>query len=206
MKRVLLTAATGAVFFAACASQPKFQDMRTPSGGFCSDMDVFPAGTAPEVEYHRLEPIHSEYTARTEAERLESLRKAACKVGADAVIEAANEEVRPKDATTFVTVASGTAITWIRHTETTAKPLELRDGRPLSPKKPEPEPTAEPVQEEPPPAPTPTAKTAPPPPVASATAKAPEPPPPAASATPPPASTTTTTTTKTKTTTTTKKK
>jgi outer membrane biosynthesis protein TonB len=205
MKRVLLTAATGAVLFVACASQPKFQDMRTPSGEFCSDMIVYPAGQAPEVEYHRLEPIHSEYTARTEAERLESLRKAACKVGADAVIEAANEEVRPKDASTFVTVASGTAITWIRHTDTQAKPIELRDGRPLTTKKTEPEPeaTAEPPKAEPEPAPA--AKTAPPP--ASATSKQPEPAP-VASATPPPASSgsTTTTTTKTTTTTTTKKK
>ena len=59
---------------------------------------IVPAGQEPEREYHRLQPIQSDPKARTEAERLESLRKAACKIDADAVIEAVNEEVRGDNA------------------------------------------------------------------------------------------------------------
>src|SRR5678809_1104337 len=90
-----------------------FKNRRTPSGDFCSDMFVIPAGEEPNLEYHRLQPVQSDIQAHTEAERLESLRKAACLVGADAVIEAVNEEVR-NDAAQFVLVSSGTAVVWVR--------------------------------------------------------------------------------------------
>lgn len=105
---------------AGCAK--KFQDMRTPSGEFCSDMPVFPAGTPPDHEYHRLKPIASDPETRTEAERLESLRKAACEAGGDAVIEAVNEEVRMPNAT-YATVSSGTAIIWTRRSLGDPAPL-----------------------------------------------------------------------------------
>jgi hypothetical protein len=115
------------VFGAACG--PAFKERRTPSGEFCSDMPILPAGTDPEREYHRLEPIQSEAKARTEAERLESLRKAACKVGGDAVIEAVNEEVR-NDNASYATVSSGTAVLWMRHATGTPKPLPARAKKP----------------------------------------------------------------------------
>ncbi|MFO0592604.1 MAG: hypothetical protein U0441_33985 [Polyangiaceae bacterium] len=92
---------------------PTFKDRRTPSGDFCSDMAIIPAGEEPNLEYHRLTPVQSDIKARTEAERLESLRKAACLVGADAVIEAVNEETRNEQAQ-YVLVSSGTAVIWVR--------------------------------------------------------------------------------------------
>jgi hypothetical protein len=123
MHRVLLTAAA-ALLVAACSAPPRFQDLRTPSGEFCTDMPVIPAGQAPDREYHRLGPIQSDPHARTEAERLESLRKAACASGGDAVIEAVNEEVRLPDAT-YGMVSSGYAIIWTRRPGSEVKPLQL---------------------------------------------------------------------------------
>jgi hypothetical protein len=146
MRRLLLVAMVAPlVVGAACAS---FKDKRTPSGEFCSDMQVVPAGQEADSEYHRLQPISSDPKARTEAERLESLRKAACDVGGDAVIEAVNEEVRAENAT-YATVSSGTAIIWLRRpTGSGTKPLSLPTKRPAGSAEPEappaPEPTAEP--------------------------------------------------------------
>src|SRR5215212_1728592 len=94
-RRLLFTAMLTVPLFLECKS---FQEMRTPSGDFCTDMPVLPAGQVPDREYHRLQPIQSDPDCRTEAERLESLRRFACKAGADAVIEAANEEVRQSNA------------------------------------------------------------------------------------------------------------
>jgi hypothetical protein len=111
MDRLLLAAAITALIPLGCG--PDFKDRRTPSGDFCSDMPIIPAGQEPDREYHRLQPIQSDPKARTEAERLESLRKVACKVGADAVIEAVNEEVRGDNAQ-YQTVSSGTAVIWLR--------------------------------------------------------------------------------------------
>lgn len=146
MRRLLLAALLAPIFAgAACAS---FKDKRTPSGEFCSDMQVVPAGVDPDSEYHRLQPISSDPKARTEAERLESLRKAACAVGGDAVIEAVNEEVRAENAT-YATVSSGTAIIWLRRpTSSGTTPLKLPSKRPAASADPAvdapaPEPTAE---------------------------------------------------------------
>jgi hypothetical protein len=136
-------ATVGAVvvlFGAACG--PAFKERRTPSGEYCSDMPILPAGTDPDHEYHRLEPIQSEAKARTEAERLESLRKAACRVGGDAVIEAVNEEVRADNAQ-YATVSSGTAVLWMRHTTGTPKPLPVRARK--SPTEPAAEASADPA-------------------------------------------------------------
>jgi hypothetical protein len=94
---------------ASCA--PSFYELRTPSGEYCADMPVIPAGQEPERAYHRLRPVASEPGVRTEAERLESLRKAACSVGGDAVIEAVNEEVKTEHGF-YATVANGTAVIW----------------------------------------------------------------------------------------------
>jgi hypothetical protein len=138
----------------------RFQDMRTPSGEFCSDMAVIPAGSAPDREYHRLRPISSDPETRTEAERLESLRKAACEVGGDAVIEAVNEEVRMPNAT-YATVSSGTAIIWTRRGNMDPTPLTVH------PTTPEPGDGTEPDATASPPAPEAT------------TSEEPEPPPPA---------------------------
>ncbi|WP_437682454.1 hypothetical protein [Sorangium sp. So ce131] len=122
MQRLLLAAALGAALISGCSTA--FKDKRTPSGEFCSDMHVVPAGQAPDREYHRLQPISSNPEARTEAERLESLRKAACAVGGDAVIEAVNEEIRTEDGR-YASVASGTAVIWVRRTDGEARPLTL---------------------------------------------------------------------------------
>lgn len=92
----------------------KFYKTTTPSGVPCSDMPVYPAGQAIEQQYHRLRPIASAPKASTEAERLESLRRKACKLHADAVIEAANEETRTKDGAGYLTRASGTAVAWVK--------------------------------------------------------------------------------------------
>lgn len=138
MQRFLLAAALGAALTSACSTP--FRDRRTPSGEFCSDMQVVPAGQMPDREFHRLQPIASDPEARTEAERLESLRKAACAVGGDAVIEAVNEEIRTEDGR-YATVASGTAVMWVRRTDGEAKPLTIYS---TTAKPAEPAPTAQP--------------------------------------------------------------
>ncbi|CAN93579.1 MULTISPECIES: hypothetical protein [Sorangium] len=147
MQRLLLSAALGAALIAGCSTP--FRDKRTPSGEFCSDMHVVPAGQLPDREYHRLQPIASDPTARTEAERLESLRKAACAVGGDAVIEAVNEEIRTEDGR-YASVASGTAVIWVRRTEGEARPLTLHPATP-------PADSAAPAEPEAPPADQPAA-------------------------------------------------
>jgi hypothetical protein len=142
MARLLCAAAIAALIPIGCG--PDFKDRRTPSGEFCSDMPIIPAGQEPDREYHRLQPIQSDPKTRTEAERLESLRKVACKVGADAVIEAVNEEVRGDNAQ-YQMVSSGTAVIWLRRSGPSEAKLQT-----LTPKKPTP-------VGEPPPAPEPTA-------------------------------------------------
>jgi hypothetical protein len=136
MKRALLALVVAATLPAAAACGPSFKDRRTPSGDFCSDMAVVPAGQEPDREYHRLQPIQSDPKAKTEAERLESLRKAACNVGADAVIEAVNEEVRGENAQ-YGTVSSGTAVIWLHHADAATRPagpvpLGAAQGAPAS--------------------------------------------------------------------------
>ncbi|HEX2573666.1 MAG TPA: hypothetical protein VH877_29215 [Polyangia bacterium] len=101
----------------------KFYKSTTPSGVPCSDMPVYPAGQAIDQQYHRLRPIASSPKASTEAERLESLRRKACQLHADAIIEAANEETRTKDGAGYVTRASGTAVAWVKE-RAPATPLQ----------------------------------------------------------------------------------
>jgi hypothetical protein len=95
----------------ACAPAFDFARALTPSGVPCADMPIVPAGSPVEKPHHRLQPVMSAEACRTEAERLESLRRAACRAGADAVIEAANEEIRGRNGT-YGMVASGTAVRW----------------------------------------------------------------------------------------------
>ena len=83
----------------------------TPSGGPCVDMPVVPAGEEPTRSFRRLAPVRSAATAATNAERLASLRAAACAVGADAVIEATQEEIQQPDKT-YRPVAEGSAVVW----------------------------------------------------------------------------------------------
>jgi hypothetical protein len=119
------SAAALVAVYAACA--PKivpFHQMRTPSGDFCSDMPIFAGRDQPEKEFHRLGPVKSAGKLNTVAERLESLRKAACLAEADAVIEASEDEERQVDAT-FSKVASGTAVVWTRRTDAQGRPLGL---------------------------------------------------------------------------------
>ncbi|MRG95680.1 hypothetical protein [Polyangium spumosum] len=192
MQRVVLLSAATAALFIACAAPPRFQDMRTPSGEFCTDMPIFAGKTQPDREFHRLEPVQSEPSAKTEPERLRSLRKAACFAGGDAVIEAVEDEIRLPDAS-YGKVAAGTAIVWTRREGAAAKPLDLgaktEEDKPAGEPTPPPEATApkepKPVDtsvevKSPPPTPTPT---------------------PTATAAPAPTTTSTGTTTKTKTTT-----
>jgi hypothetical protein len=156
MRRFLLSTVVLAVASSASCG-PSFKDRRTPSGDFCSDMLVIPAGQTPDREHHRLQPIRSDITAKTEAERLESLRKAACLLGGDAVIEAVNEEVRGDNAQ-YVTVSSGTAVIWIRHPNGESKPISILTVKKEPAPDPTPEPTADPAPD---PAPAPsTAKSA----------------------------------------------
>lgn len=125
-------------------------------------MAVIPAGHVPDREYHRLQPITSNPEARTEAQRLESLRMAACEAGGDGVIEAVNEEIRQENGN-YATVASGTAVTWVLRAEG-AKPistLPTHSRVPAQPVNPEPAPDAHP------PAPTETAAPAAPQPTAA---------------------------------------
>lgn len=152
MRHIVLSAVALAVVTSAGCG-PSFKDRRTPSGDFCSDMVVIPAQQQPDREYHRLQPIRSELTAKTEAERLESLRKASCLLGGDAVIEAVNEEVRGDNAQ-YATVSSGTAVIWIRHPNGEAKPLSILAPKPPAPA-PEPAPEATVVEPAPDPVPPP---------------------------------------------------
>lgn len=142
MDRLRLAAALAA--FLPIVSCAAFKDKRTPSGEFCSDMAIIPAGQEPDREYHRLQPIASDPKMRTEAERLESLRKVACGVGADAVIEAVNEEVRGDNAQ-YQMVSSGTAVIWLRRTGAADKPLPATPQKKATPIGAAPEPTAEPT-------------------------------------------------------------
>ncbi|MFO0758716.1 MAG: hypothetical protein U0359_19645 [Byssovorax sp.] len=180
MHRVLLVAA--AITGLSLSSCSSFKNQRTPSGDFCSDMPVIPAGQDVDREYHRLQPISSDPKARTEAERLESLRKAACTVGGDAVIEAVNEEVRAENAT-YATVSSGTAVIWLRRNQGEVTPLKVHttklstSGSPSATPAPdgEPAPTAteEPTSK---PSATPSATpSAPPPPATTSKPSAPPP-------------------------------
>lgn len=189
-----------ASIYAACG--PKvipFHQMRTPSGDFCSDMPIFAGRDQPDKEFHRLGPVKSGANFKTVAERLESLRKAACDAEADAVIEASEDEVRQADGT-YGKVASGTAVIWTRRVDSEGRPLGLGsvDGKKAegtfkddvkpeaTAKDPTPLNTGVEVKS-PPPTATPSA-TAEPPPTATASAT-----------TAPTTKTTTTTTTKTKT-------
>lgn len=153
MDRLLLAAFGLLTCVSSCAS---FKDKRTPSGEFCSDMAIIPAGQEPDREYHRLQPIQSDPKTRTEAERLESLRKVACGVGADAVIEAVNEEVRGDNAQ-YQMVSSGTAVIWLRRSSAEAPAMKSLPGKKPTPIG-EPAATAEPVAA---PEPPPTAAPAP---------------------------------------------
>lgn len=119
------SAAALVAVYAACAAQPiPFHQMRTPSGDFCSDMPIFAGRDQPEKEFHRLGPVKSVAKLNTVAERLESLRKAACTAEADAVIEASEDEERQIDAT-YSKVASGTAVVWTRRVDAEGRPLGL---------------------------------------------------------------------------------
>src|SRR5438270_4731613 len=91
-----------------------FEKRITPSGDPCTDMPVIPGGHPVDRSYHRIGPIASDPKATTEAERLWSLRQVACSKGADAVIEATNEETRVPEGSGYQTRASGTAVTWTR--------------------------------------------------------------------------------------------
>jgi len=194
-----LTAIVASVaLYTACAAKPiPFHQMRTPSGDFCSDMPIFSGTTQPDREFHRIGPVKSLPNLKSPAERLESLRKAACDAGADGIVEGAEAEETQIDATHSL-VASGTGVIWTRRPDTEARPLGLGA---VTEKKPDSETKAPP--------PEPTAKD-PTPLNTSGEVKSPPPPPtPAITADPAPTSTATaapTTTTKTTTKTKTKTK
>lgn len=196
MRRFILpfSAAALVAVYAACAQPTPFHQLRTPSGDFCSDMPIYAGKDQPEREFHRIGPVKSAAKLNSPAERLESLRKAACAAGADAIVEAAEAEETQLDATHSL-VASGTGVIWTRRPDTEARPLGLGS---VSGKKPEgefKEPAPEASAKDPAPLNTGVeVKSPPPPPTPSATAE----PAPTASSTSAPA-TTTTTTTKTKT-------
>lgn len=159
MLRSLVLCSTALLLATSCTAD--FKNRRTPSGEFCSDMFVIPAGDEPNLEYHRLQPVQSDIKAHTEAERLESLRKAACIVGGDAVIEAVNEEIR-NEVGQYVLVSSGTAVVWVRPKGSEAVPLtthkkpktaeEASSAQPIAAAPPAAPPSAAPVPTAAPPA------------------------------------------------------
>jgi hypothetical protein len=108
-----------ALLVGGCAAS--FATALTPSGEPCSDMPILSSEQKVDREYHRIGPVKSDLQCGTEAERLESLRRAACKKGADAIIEASNEEARLPD-NSHVIRSSGTAVTW-RHAPPKPTPL-----------------------------------------------------------------------------------
>ena len=104
-----------AAFVAGAACSPALVVNRTPSGVLCDDLPVISAGQDPARAFHRLGPIRTEVKPHTEAERLAALRKAACALGADAVVEAVNEEIAGEKGASpagYVLVSSGTAVVW----------------------------------------------------------------------------------------------
>lgn len=156
MLRHQIVIVVSAALMASCSVS--FRERRTPSGEFCSDMAVIPAGQVPDREYHRLQPITSNPEARTEAQRLESLRVAACEAGGDGVIEAVNEEIRQENGN-YATVASGTAVTWVLR-GTGSKPIS---DLPTHRSGPQPKPGPAPEQPEAAPTPAPESPPAAPP-------------------------------------------
>jgi hypothetical protein len=121
-----------AVCSLALAGCVSFSDARTRSGGFCTDMPIYPAGQTPDKPFHRLQPVASALKPLTEAERLESLRRVACKLGADAVIEAVNETAQNSDHVTLER-SSGYAVVW---TAAPTAPTPVRVTRPAPVEKP----------------------------------------------------------------------
>jgi hypothetical protein len=108
-----------ALLVSGCAAS--FATALTPSGEPCSDMPILSSEQKVDREYHRIGPVKSDRHASTEAERLESLRRDACRKGADAIIEASNEDARLPD-NSHILLSSGTAVTWRR---APAKPTPL---------------------------------------------------------------------------------
>lgn len=100
--------ATGAL--GACA--PSFENARTPSGQYCTDMPIY-LNNQPEPDrpFHRLKPIATPMAQLTAPERLEALRRATCDLGGDAVINAGDEEAQTTDHIVIVR-ASGYAVRW----------------------------------------------------------------------------------------------
>ncbi len=93
-------------------------ELKTSAGIRCADMPIYPADKMVDRPHLRIKPVRSRAynvinggkECTTEAERLESLREAACRESADAVIEAVNEEV--SIGTRYCPLASGTAVRW----------------------------------------------------------------------------------------------
>jgi hypothetical protein len=95
---------------AACAGTARTKAPTTA----CADVAVIPAGEDSPRDYRRLQLVKSSETVATDEQRLASLRQAACAVGADAVIETVNEEVRCSGSgcAGYVLIASGIAVVW----------------------------------------------------------------------------------------------
>lgn len=70
-----------------------FYQARAPAGGMCSDMPVLEERDPASEKYHRIGPISSDPLATTLPVREESLRRAACAKGADAVIDVTRHDV-----------------------------------------------------------------------------------------------------------------
>ena len=119
MRRILHFPAAASLQLLACAVP--WQQVKTPSGIFCSDMPIVPANEKPDRPVHRLGPVASAPECRTEAERLQSLRQIACGMKADAIVEAVNEETKQADKS-YLTVSSGTAIQWVAATPAATSP------------------------------------------------------------------------------------
>jgi hypothetical protein len=100
------------IALAGCAAN--FQEARTPSGDFCAEMPILVAGQDPGRPYQRVGLVTSGEGIPDDAHRLEALRRAACKLGADAVIEAASQQrgVGPDGKARLV--SEGFAVVWAK--------------------------------------------------------------------------------------------
>lgn len=109
---LLFLPTVGAATLGLGACAPSFENARTPSGQYCSDMPIYLNNQPdPDKPFHRIKPIATPLIQLTAPERLEALRKEACKLGGDAVINAGDEDAQTTDHIVIVR-ASGYAVRW----------------------------------------------------------------------------------------------
>ena len=93
--------------------EPNFYKARSPAGVFCSDMAVIPNAQRLDRPFHRLAAVASAPTAQGELERLESIRRAACRVKADAIVEVTvSDDAKTSDGRYYTRIQGFSAV-WL---------------------------------------------------------------------------------------------